>query len=155
MTITRTSTSTTTRNLVASIGLLALALPYTPRAHAEDKAASDAVNLCMEMRETIFGCKEEFAEAFVAHHNPAPDRRAAMRAKALEEITADGSGPVEPRRQACAESMKGAAAPPAEKIDEMKRGLAACAAKSDCPDRVACLMPLIKARIGRGKSVKR
>jgi hypothetical protein len=155
MTQTRTKTKTSPRNnLIRSIGLLALALANT--AYAEDRAATeDAVNLCVEMRERIFECKEDFAEAFVAHHNPRPEQRQAMKAKALEEIIADGSGPLEPRRQVCAETMKRGPAPPADKIRDFRQSLADCAAKSGCPARVACLMPLMKDRIGKGKSVKR
>jgi hypothetical protein len=150
MTITKTSTR---KHLIRSIGLVALALATS--AHAEDKSTiEDGVNLCVEMREKIFECKEDFAEAFVAHHNPRPEQRQAMKQKALEEITADGSGPIEPRRQVCAEMAKRGMAPPADKIRELRRGMADCAAKSGCPARVACLMPLIKNRIGKGKSVK-
>ena len=153
--MTQTKTKTSTRNnLIRSLGLVALALANT--AYAEDKATTEgAVNLCVEMREKIFECKEDFAEAFVAHHNPKPEQRQAMKAKALEEITADGSGPLEPRRQVCAETMKSGTAPPADKIREFRQVLADCAAKPGCPARVACLMPLIKNRIGKGKSVKR
>jgi hypothetical protein len=123
-------------------------------AHADPAPANDdGVNLCVEMREKIFECKEEFADAFVAHHNVPAAQKAAMKASALEEITGDGSGPVEPRRQACAETKK-AAHPPADKLAAMKQGLATCAAAPDCKARVACLMPLIRPMLGKGKSAK-
>ncbi len=146
-------TRTSTRNShIGSIGLLALAV--SSNALAEEATTEDGINLCVQVRERIFECKEDFAEAFVAHHNPKPEQRETMRRKALDEITADGSGPIEPRRQACAESTKGGPALTADKLREFKRGLADCVARSGCPARVSCLMPIIKNRIGKGKSVK-
>jgi hypothetical protein len=124
-------------------------------AHADPTPATDdGVNLCVEMREKIFECKEEFADAFVEHHNVPAAEKAATRAKAVEEITADGAGPLEPRRQACADTMKKGAHPPADKVAAMKQGLAKCAAEPNCKARVACLMPLIRPMVGKGKSVQ-
>jgi hypothetical protein len=127
---------------------------FASAAHADPAPANDdGVNLCVEMREKIFECKEEFADAFVDHHNVPAAQKAAMKARALEEITGDGSGPLEPRRQACAETKK-VAPIPADKLAAMKQGLATCAAAADCKARVACLMPLIRPMLGKGKSAK-
>jgi hypothetical protein len=124
-------------------------------ARAEDPSLEPSINLCVEMRERIYQCRDEFAEAFVNHHSPPPERRAALKAKALEEITADGSGPLEPRRQVCADMAKRGMKPPSDKLPELRKALAECSAKSDCQARVDCLMPVIKPMVGKGKSVKR
>jgi hypothetical protein len=144
-------TATNTARVVLLAGLL-----LGPAARADQPAANeDAVNMCVEMRERIYECKEPFADAFVEHHNPPAAERAKMRAKALEEITNDGSGPIGPRRQACVDTVKGSKVPPPEKVRELKEGLARCAAEADCDKRVACLMPLIRPMVGKGRTVKR
>jgi hypothetical protein len=146
--------STTKLTNLFRTGLVASAL-FTGAAHADDTAQiEEGINLCVEMREKIFECKEEFADAFVDHHNPPANQRTAMRAKAIEEITNDGSGPIEPRRKACAESARGGR-PGADKMQALKQGLATCAATADCKARVACLMPLIRPLVGKGQTVKK
>lgn len=135
--------------------MIAGALLAGPVALADQPPDEEGINLCVEMREKIYECKEQFAEAFVSHHQPPADKRAAMKAKALEEITADGSGPPGPRRQVCAEMASKGMRPPADKMAGLKKGLAECSAKPDCDARVSCLMPLIKPMVGKGKSVKR
>jgi hypothetical protein len=136
-------------------GLAAGAL-FAGTAQADDaKGVEDSTNLCVEIREKIFDCKEEFADAFVDHHNPPAGQRAAMRAKALEEITNDGSGPIEPRRKVCADMARAGQRLPADKMKTMKEGLATCAAMADCRARVACLMPLIRPMIGKGQTVRK
>src|SRR5688572_29930787 len=56
----------------------------------ENPKITEGVALCVKMREQIYQCQEDFADAFVAMRNPPPEERANMRKRALEEITADG-----------------------------------------------------------------
>lgn len=118
----------------------------------------EGAGMCVEMREKVFECEDEFAQAFVAQRNPPPERRRALVRQALEEIAADGSGPVEPRRERCRAMIKpmaGAAkAPESElrgKLDGMKKMLAFCSAKESCAERVECMMPFMRPGGGRAK----
>lgn len=137
--------------------LATLALPFlalVPPARAEGASSASGVDLCVQMRERIYECKDEFAEAFVAHHNAPAAQRPAMKQKALEEITSDGSGPLEPRRQACVATVQHGPPPPPDKVSAIEQGLARCTATPNCKARVECLMPLIKPMVGKGKSAK-
>jgi hypothetical protein len=147
----KTSPSIRTRAPLLAVLALPFAISARP-AQADDAQASKAVDLCVQTRERIFECKDEFAEAFVAHHNPPAAQRAKMKQKALEEIVGDGSGPLEPRRQACSQ---GGPPPAPEKLAALEQGLARCAATPNCQARVDCLMPVIKDMLGKGKSVQR
>jgi hypothetical protein len=146
-----------THRPLAPAAFLAVAITLNIPVAALAQAPSDgeAIKLCVETREKIFECKEQFAEAFVNHHRPPAAERAAMKAKALEEIIADGSGPLGPRRQVCADMAAQGKRPPADKLQELKKGLAECTAKASCDARAACLMPLIRPMVGKGQSVKR
>jgi hypothetical protein len=103
----------------------------------------DGVSLCVQMREQIFQCKEEFADAFVEMRNAPADKRASMRQKALEEITADGSGPLPPRRKKC-EPMATAMSPAF--LVEAQKQLATCGSTKDCKKRVSCIRELMGGR---------
>jgi RNA polymerase sigma-70 factor (ECF subfamily) len=105
-----------------------------------------AADHCVQMREKVFECKDAFAQAFVDKHNPPPERRAAMLARTLEEIVADGSGPLPPRKKACEQTVQKMLRPENEKVlrdklEGMRKLLAFCAAKSDCAERVECMVP--------------
>jgi hypothetical protein len=141
------------KNVMLAAAVLAAAIP-TLTAHAEEKVdpkLQQGIDLCVRMRELIFECKEDFAEAFVARRNPPPERKAALLQKAREEITADGSGPLEPRQKACAAMARPGQVPSDELLAGMKKALDDCA-KQDCKARVVCMSGIMKP--GAGKSVK-
>ena len=141
------------KHLVRAAAVLGLAIPTLVAGAEEsvDPKLQQGIDLCVQMRERIFECKEEFADVFVARFNPPPERKAALRKKALEEITADGSGPLEPRQKACAAMARPGRMPSDEQIQQMKKVLDDCA-KQDCKTRVACMSSIVKP--GTGKSVK-
>jgi hypothetical protein len=149
----------TTRKLpvtASASALVGVAIPVlvAAGAHAADARFTEGINLCVEMREKVFECKEDFADAFVAQHNPPPERRKALREKALEEITADGSGPLPPRQEKCqlmtkAISAQGDPEQLQAKLDGMKKLIAFCSAKAECKERVECMMPFIKPGMGK------
>lgn len=141
--------------LIAAVTLSGTLLAASSAGLAREVTDDEAINLCVETREKIFECKEAFAEAFVNHHQPPAAERAAMKAKAVEEIVADGSGPVAPRRQVCADMARKGKRPTAGMLQALKKGVAECSAKASCDQRVACLMPLIRPMVGKGQSVKR
>lgn len=132
--------------------MLVAGLPAVASGSALADPLQEGIDLCVAMREKIFECKDAFATAFVARLNAPAEQQSALRKKALEEITADGSGPLEPRQRACAETAKSKGAPPPEKVKEWKAKLEACFVKTDCNERVACMQPVVKP--GGGKSVK-
>jgi RNA polymerase sigma-70 factor (ECF subfamily) len=149
--------SRTSLKRAALIGA-ATALPaFVAGAQAEPSMVEQGVGICVEMREKVFDCKAEFAEAFVTRLNPKPELRKMYVRKALEEIVADGSGPVEPRREKCRAMISKIEAAGNEgeikaKIDGMKKLVAYCAAKAECSERVECMMPFL--RPGAGKASK-
>jgi hypothetical protein len=55
---------------------------------------------CLEAKEKALTCKEELADHFAAMAEP--ERRDKLRAKALQEIVEEGSGPMPARRAKCA-----------------------------------------------------
>jgi hypothetical protein len=84
-----------------------------------------------------------------------PEQRAKFKQKAIKDLKAEGSGPIEPRRRKCAED-----------VDEAERGrppfglfkradlaaLEACDKEPACPARVACWLGLaseVGARLGQ------
>jgi RNA polymerase sigma-70 factor (ECF subfamily) len=143
-------------NLKRVATFLGVALPALVAGAAQDDLSDpkirQGVDMCVQMREQIFECKEAFAEVFVARRNPPPEQREALLRKALEEITKDGSGPLEPRQKVCAAMVKPGPPPTQERIDAMKKKLQTCGATTDCQARVACLSDVL--RPGEGKSVK-
>lgn len=121
----------------------------------------EAVTMCVEMRERVFECKAEFAESFVAQRNPPPEQRKALIKKALEEITADGSGPLEPRRDRCRVTTKNMQGGPQDeatkrgKLDGMKKVLAFCSAKENCAERVECMKAFFKPGAGKATAPRK
>jgi hypothetical protein len=114
-------------------------------AQQADPGMEAGIDLCVQMRERIFECKEQFADFFVARHNPPPEQRDALRRKALEEIVQEGSGPLEPRRKICAAMARPGHAPPSKEwLDEARKKLEGCAATTDCSARVACMKNILK-----------
>jgi RNA polymerase sigma factor (sigma-70 family) len=129
--------------------LVGAALPALMAAAQAQAALSDeAVGWCVELREKIFACKDEFAEAYVARRSPPPERQMALVAKALEEITEEGSGPLGPRREKCRQwvSQRLDKEPVGDrdgKLAAAKKMVGFCAAKEDCKSRVECLLPFL------------
>jgi RNA polymerase sigma factor (sigma-70 family) len=135
-----------TENLKRAVAFLGVALPAL-LASAEQKRhplTEQGIDLCVATRERSFACKEEFADALIARRNPPPEQRAAWRRKAIEKITADGSGPLEPRRDRCAAMVLPGPPPPTEKagLERIRKRLDECTAQPDCTARVACLIEL-------------
>jgi RNA polymerase sigma-70 factor (ECF subfamily) len=147
------------KRLGALVGTALPILLANADVRADAALVEEGVNWCVEMREKVFECKEAFADANPMISNAPADKRQALRAKFLEEITADGSGPLSPRQEKCrAMSGKLATANPDEaraKLDGMKKLLAFCAAKEDCAARVECMSPFLKPGGGKKATPKR
>jgi hypothetical protein len=101
----------------------------------------EAINACVEVREKIFECRESFAEDAVKKSPPA--QRAEARRKRLEEIDAEGSGPIEPRQVKCGAMYD--ESPPEESVRGLVRLFKECAAEKDCNRRKDCIHQLMLA----------
>jgi hypothetical protein len=126
-------------NILTSIATLAL--PVLALADDKPLPPDQGVAACVEFREKAVACKEVLADYFASF--APPERRARIREKALAEIIADGSGPLEARRAKCAESQ---AAAPYTEADVAT--LRACAAKTDCDAQLACAKPVMQKLTG-------
>jgi hypothetical protein len=91
--------TTMLRRATVLIGSVLPALSAASRAEAA--LTAEAVSWCVDLREKVFACKDTFADAFVARRRPPPEQELALIGKASEEITEDGSGPLEPRQKKC------------------------------------------------------
>jgi hypothetical protein len=128
---------------VLPLGLM-IALSASPHVVAqEDPKIAEGVAFCVKMREQIYACREDFADAFVAMRNPPLEERAKLRKRALEEIAADGSGPLPPRQQKCARMGHSLAAMGPETLASSHKKLSACGAIKDCKKRVSCIRELM------------
>jgi RNA polymerase sigma factor (sigma-70 family) len=129
--------------------LVGSALPALMAAAAAQAAVGEeAVSWCVEMREKVFACKDEFAEALVARRHPPAEQQMALVAKALEEISEEGSGPPGPRKEQCRQWLarrleQDPASDRGAKLAAAKKMLAVCSAKDDCKGRVECLLPFL------------
>jgi RNA polymerase sigma factor (sigma-70 family) len=139
------------RRLAAFFGVMLPALAASAQ-ESTDPKIQQGIDLCVQMRERLFECKEEFADSIIVQRNPPPEQRDALRRKAIEEIVKDGSGPLEPRQKACAAMAKPGQSPSAEWLAKMKQAMDGCVAKPDCKARVACFAQV--SRPGQGKPAK-
>jgi hypothetical protein len=138
------------RNHIRSIVLLSpMLLALHASAQPADKSKADAdleagINLCVQMRERIYECKEAFADKILAQKNPPAEQRAALRKKVIDELTADGSGPLEPRRQSCEGMGRGGKNLGNEWLATARKKLDSCSAMTDCQARLSCIQELMK-----------
>jgi hypothetical protein len=148
-------------SMMIAAGLSAFALWTTsggaPRARAESAGVSrdEKIAACVKNREKSFECKDPFIEAMIdlrASHGgkpPTGEQRAKMKAKGLEEIAADGAGPLAPRQAKCAAMVDNMdkATDQTHRSDAVAKAqleaLDKCYAEQDCPKRVACMMPIL------------
>jgi RNA polymerase sigma factor (sigma-70 family) len=108
-------------------------------------ARDEAIAACLEFKEKSLACKEELADHFAAM--VPPERRAKIREKAMAEMVAEGSGPLEPRRNKCASDVDGKEKGPMPFGIFTDRDLAAvraCEKESECKKRVECAMGAIR-----------
>ena len=139
--MTRTITMITT---VATLATGALALRAVAARADGDKPVppEQGIAACVEFREKAVACKDVLADYFASF--APPEQRARIRERALAEIIADGSGPLEPRRAKCAEAQ--ARSPYTERVLATLRG---CATKTDCTAQLACAKPIMNAMMAK------
>ncbi len=127
-----------------------------------DTVKKDLVGSCVKAREKAAACRMEIVDDWIAvraKYNPdiaeamaTPDDKAKLKAVALEEFEKDGSGPLEPRVEACTQLANHV---PAKMLDSI-RAFEACTSRSTCDDYRKCVIPAFEkieiARTGASPS---
>jgi hypothetical protein len=119
------------------------------RAGDEPATRGELVSACVENREKSYECKEPFIEAMIdlraskSGRTPSPEERAQMKAKGIEEITEDGSGPLAPRQAKCAAMIDGMTRQHRKVTRTHLAAFDRCYAQTDCNQRVACMIPVL------------
>jgi hypothetical protein len=131
----------TTRTAAALFGLALPALAAGAQKKMDRGLRDQAIEACVDIREQVLACDKEFADLFVKDL-PA-DRQSAARGKVLEEIAANGGGPLEPRRARCAERVDQQPPTTSDRLSALRRLLSDCRAKPDCQERSRCLWPVV------------
>jgi hypothetical protein len=100
------------KRLGALVGAALPALLAGAEVKADPALVEEGVSWCVQMREKVFECKEAFADTNSMINSAPAERRKALRAKFMEEITADGSGPLAPPPGEVADHVQQAGEPP-------------------------------------------
>jgi hypothetical protein len=97
----------------------------------------EAIAFCVEQREWIVQkCKDEFADMLV--ERVPPDLREAKKKDWLKKLEEGGTGPVEPRKQKCAEELDKKAQLASISTYAGRDAIRACQKESDCKTALAC-----------------
>jgi hypothetical protein len=132
-----------TRNKVkAAATLFSVAIPAlvaSAQAGGRQLSRDEHVAHCVERWEKMAACQEEFVALF-AEKVP-PERREAYRARFREQLLEAGTGPIEVRRQKCAESVD--RIQPVHTAAEVSR-VRACFVQADCKLAAVCMKPLLQ-----------
>jgi|SoiMethySBSTD1v2_1073268.scaffolds.fasta_scaffold20532_3 hypothetical protein len=123
---------------------------------ATDQLTLDqSVDFCVRLHEQVAPCAGEFIDLNIelrekhfpdfAEKAKDPKTRAAMHDEGIKEVLADGTGPLEPRRQRCKEYAEHGPPTPKSAVPKME----ACFAKSACKEKVECMRPVLDERYGK------
>jgi hypothetical protein len=114
---------------------------------ARNQSRDESIALCLQAKEVTLACKEALADHFAALA-PA-DRRERLRAKALQEIIEEGSGPLDRRQAKCAlDHDRGK--PLGRLTPADLAAVRGCEKKNpDCKARVACWMAVVRRQPDR------
>jgi hypothetical protein len=97
----------------------------------------EAIAFCIEQREWIVQkCKEDFADLLV--ERVPPDKREARRKEWLKKLEEGGAGPLEVRKQKCAEELDKKAQLASISTYAGRDAVRACQKESDCKVALAC-----------------
>ena len=136
------------KTVTVLFGVAIPALVAGAEKQADSALREAAISGCVTLREKVFECDAAFAELFIK--DAPPERRNALRGKALEEIANDGAGPIEPRRQKCAAVIDKSPAPTSkEQIAGFENAINGCWSKGDCKERADCLWPIMQRLKGK------
>jgi RNA polymerase sigma-70 factor (ECF subfamily) len=132
--------------------LFGLVLPTLASAGEADKPLprEEGIKTCVWYKEVAVQCRNELADYFATFAKPGtpPEVLARYRQKALKEIVEEGTGPLEPRREKCAQDVDKR---PITYGDLATLKTCAAQAHDDCKAAVTCAGAFAK----RGRSVKK
>src|SRR5262245_46049540 len=123
--------SRTARNAALPFVLALSALPARAGDASKPLPRDQAIATCVAYKEKAVACKEELAD-FFAGFAPA-DQRPRFREKALQEIVAEGTGPLAPRQDKCAKDVEKS---PLTEAD--RAAMETCSAVKDCHAAIEC-----------------
>jgi len=115
---------------------------------AKEPSRGELIAGCVESREKSFECKDPFIDAMIdlrlsrSGKTVTTEEREKMKAQGMAEITEDGSGPLPPRRAKCAALVDQMTSAGRSIRPSIHADLKACYKKTDCRQRVHCMMPL-------------
>jgi RNA polymerase sigma factor (sigma-70 family) len=138
-----------TKTAAAALGVL---LPVLAASAADSKRLTpeQTIDFCIEMREEMLACKEVVVD--VRSSRVPADKREGTRRMILQEVTEDGSGPLEARRARCAADLKSPKAAWISHITQADAGtIRACKSQQDCKLRMACWMNAIQPIVARSR----
>lgn len=128
------------------------AAPSRPEVADDSLTQAENVDFCIRLHEQLAACAGEFIDLNIelrTHYFPdfakrvsTPEARAEARRIGIEEALADGTGPVEPRRQRCTEYCVHGPPTPRSDVPHME----GCYQKPSCADKVECARPILEAR---------
>jgi hypothetical protein len=112
----------------------------------------EALAFCVVLHEQLAACAGEFIDMNLdlrakyfppfAEEVANPTARAEMRKEGVAEAIADGTGPIEPRRDRCQQYVAHGPKVPRSDVAES----AGCFQKASCAEKIACLRPTQEAR---------
>jgi hypothetical protein len=124
--------------------------PAAPVGHAaagEVLSPEEATNHCVQLHEQLATCSGEFIDMNLelrARYFPPfaeklanPADRAEIRKMGIAEAIADGTGPIEPRRERCKEYVEHGPKVPRAEVAVAE----GCFQKASCAEKIACLRP--------------
>lgn len=131
----------------------------TPQASAsEPLSTAEAVAFCVRLHEQAAPCAGEFIDLTMdlrakyfpefAEKIATPEARAAAKKTGMEEVMADGTGPLEPRQQRCQDYVEHG--PPTPR--DAPARLEPCFAKAVCAEKIECMRPVMEARFQARKT---
>jgi RNA polymerase sigma factor (sigma-70 family) len=127
------------RKAAALFGVVLPALVASASDGNRPLGRTEAIEACVRFKERSLACAEQLVDHFV--RDVPNEQRAKLRQKALKDLKAEGSGPIEPRRRTCAADVdaKENGRPPFGlfKVAHLT-ALEACDKEPDCSVRVAC-----------------
>lgn len=119
---------------------------------SEALALEEGTDFCVRLHEQVLPCSEAFIDLIMdlrAQYDPNfaammadANTKAEARKTGLEELAADGAGPLEPRRERCRGYASHGPPTPRSAVPRVE----ACYAMAACAEKVECLRPVMEER---------
>ncbi len=142
----------------SSAGAPAVAAPSPASSDGELLSAAESVDFCVRLHEQMVPCAPEFIDLTMdlrakyfpefAQKIATPESRASAKKIGIDEVMADGAGPLEPRRKRCQEYVEHG--PPTPRSAPLQ--MEPCFAKQACGEKIECMRPVMEARFQARKA---